>query len=153
METAPPNPLESMMGSNLESLLDSSELDGVLENMISGLVSKDILFEPLLELSTKYPPWLKSHLPPFLSQSDYDRYSHQYHIIQQIVDIYKGMQDTESESDSNPLNQRVLELMNQMQESGNPPDDILAEFVPDMKLGENGLPDMNSLNPQDCNMM
>lgn len=62
-----------------------------------------------------------------------NNYSRQYDIVSQIVKIY------ESSTSSSPEGlKRVADLMTQMQETGNPPDDIIKELAPDMEFGPDG---------------
>ena len=33
----------------------------ILDNMLQHLLSKDMLYEPMTEISQKYPPWIEAH--------------------------------------------------------------------------------------------
>ena len=84
------------------------------------------------QLSNQYPAWLeanKTNCPP----DSYAKYQKQLEIVTEIVRIYEG-----SETTSNEELRRVAELMTAMQETGNPPDDIIKELAPDMEFGPDG---------------
>lgn len=61
------------------------------------------------------------------------KYERQYDIVSQIVRIYESAETT-----SAPDLKKVADLMQQMQETGNPPDDIIKELAPDMEFGPDG---------------
>ncbi|TIC25890.1 hypothetical protein E3Q12_00781 [Wallemia mellicola] len=86
---------------------------------MTELLSKDILYEPLKELSTKYPDYLDNNKPPKLSQEDYDNFKKQHGYVNDVLAIF--------ESDS-PNKDSVLDLMTKIQECGSPPKDIIGDF-------------------------
>lgn len=92
------------------------------------LLSKDILHEPMKEIGEKYPKWLEDHKPS-LTEEDYKRYSHQYELIRELNGVY----------DSNPGNfTKIVDLMQKMQECGQPPNDIVQELAPDFNMSNLG---------------
>ncbi|KAK9695489.1 Peroxisome chaperone and import receptor [Basidiobolus ranarum] len=132
------------MMKQMENLTGSGEFDNVVEGMMGQLLTKDVLYEPMKELASKYPKWLednKDSLPP----SDYKRYEAQYDYVAQIVAHF------ETESKDKSKGKSVMELMQGMQECGQPPADILKELAPDMALGPDGLPKMPDMDQ--CNIM
>lgn len=92
------------------------------------LLSKDILHEPMKEIGERYPKWLEDHKAT-LSKEEYDRYSHQYKLIQELNEVY----------DKEPDNfTKIVDLMQKMQECGQPPNDIVQELAPDFDLSSLG---------------
>ena len=79
----------------------------------------------------QYPAWLAAHAPPRLSQSEYEAAGRQYRLFQSITAVY------ETDPDNFP---RLLELLQQLQESGGPPREIIAAIAPGLELSEDGLP-------------
>ena len=108
--------------------------DGELKDMVNGvmkqLLSKEVLYEPLKEISTKYPKWLEENGEK-ISKEDYERYSRQESIIKQLCLVYES---------SNSDFEDVLHLMQEIQSCGQPPEDIIHELAPDLQVGPDGLP-------------
>lgn len=103
-------------------------MESMVETMMQQLLSKDILYEPMKEIGERYPKWLEDHKST-LSEEDYNRYSHQYKLIQELNVVY----------DSEPGNfNKIVELMQKMQECGQPPNDIVNELAPDFDISNLG---------------
>jgi len=109
----------------------------MLELMMSSLMSKEVLYEPLKELGDKFPPYLSTH--PTLPEADKARYEAQLARIREIVCVFEepGYSDQDAEKVG-----RVVELMGEMQTFGTPP----AEIMGDLPLGADGMP----LMPDGC---
>jgi predicted nuclease with TOPRIM domain len=85
---------------NLNSLMDNGELDSLLSNVMDQIVSKDLLYEPMKDLASKYPDFLlKSENN--IDQVEYKRFQEQFRIVKEIISVY----DTENDS------VKVLKLM------------------------------------------
>ncbi|KAH9611024.1 hypothetical protein KSS87_015314 [Heliosperma pusillum] len=111
-----------------EELAGSQDMESMVETMMQQLLSKDILYEPMKEIGERYPKWLEDHKSS-LSATDYERFSHQYELIQELNGVY----------DSDPGNfTRIVELMQKMQECGQPPSDIVSELTPDFDISSLG---------------
>ncbi|XP_074317434.1 peroxisome biogenesis protein 19-2-like [Silene latifolia] len=111
-----------------EELAGSQDMESMVETMMQQLLSKDILYEPMKEIGERYPKWLEDHKSS-LSPTDYERFSHQYELIQELNGVY----------DSDPGNfTRIVELMQKMQECGQPPNDIVSELAPDFDISSLG---------------
>ncbi len=81
---------------------------------------------------SQYPAWLEKN-KSVVDSAALSNYSRQYDIVSQIVKVY------ESSSTASPDDlKKVADLMQQMQETGNPPDDIIKELAPDMEFGPDG---------------
>jgi len=112
----------------------------MLEGMMAQLMSKDILFDPLKELSSKYPDFLKDNVSK-LSEEDRGRYEKQANKVKEIVALF----EKSDYSDENPEDQmQILQLMNEMQSYGSPPTEIMGEMPPGMSLGNDGMPDLEN---------
>ncbi|CAE7230787.1 unnamed protein product [Rhizoctonia solani] len=104
---------------------DDETLQGMIQGMMGQLMSKEILYEPLLEMNEKFPGYFTEH--PNLPEEDMKRYKSQEAIVKQLVDIY---QKPDYSDDNAETNKEVLRLMNQMQELGSPPTEIMGEVPP-----------------------
>lgn len=132
----------------MESLADNGEFEGVLEGMMSQLMSKDLLYEPMKDLARKYPDWLEKNKEK-TKPGEYESYQKQYGICQQIVATYEAPDfDEKNETQG----KKITDLMTKMQELGQPPAELLDEMAPGMNFGNpNAVPDMKDL--ENCNIM
>ncbi|KAJ0048799.1 hypothetical protein Pint_15869 [Pistacia integerrima] len=113
-----------------EELAGSQDMDmeSIVETMMQQLLSKEILHEPMKEIGERYPKWLEDHKAS-LSKEDYERYSHQYELIKQLNEVY--------DNDSSNFT-KIVDLMQKMQECGQPPNDIVQELAPDFDFSSLG---------------
>lgn len=118
------------------------ELNGLLDGMMSHLMSKDILYEPLKELSDKFPPYLEENKAT-LSELQYKQYTAQHASIAKMIAIFDDPSYSDSDSSQNAA---VVSLMTEMQSYGSPPVEIMGELPPGLDLGADGLPQL----PEGC---
>ncbi|TFK83339.1 Pex19-domain-containing protein [Polyporus arcularius HHB13444] len=135
----------SRMRGDMDSEESEEELKGILETMMSQLMSKDVLYEPLKELDDKFPSYLKDN-DATLSAEDKARYASQSKVVAQIVATFEDP----SYTDDDPLKgMKVVQLMQEMQEYGSPPAEIMGPLPPGFDLGADGLPKL----PEGCTIM
>lgn len=91
-----------------------------IDNMMRQLLSKDIMYIPLQQTCEKYPMWLAAK-EASLSTAEYDLRGKQYQVLQKIVNVY------ETTPDDFP---KLMELMNDLQETGQLPAEIIKELAP-----------------------
>ncbi|GJJ13061.1 hypothetical protein Clacol_007310 [Clathrus columnatus] len=136
------DPLEGLLSSLGDLNLDGEEgegLESMLESMMSQLMSKEVLYEPLKELDTKYPTYLVEH-GPSLSKEELVRYTEQKAKVSAIVANFEDP----SYSDDNPARvAQILQLMTEMQSYGSPPIEIMGDMPPGFDLGPDGLPKLS----------
>lgn len=115
---------------------DDGDLSKMFLGMMEQLTNKDMLYEPMKELSQKYPEWLASNAPPKLSQSEFDRFTRQRVVVDAIVNKFeeKGYSDDDAR-----CREYVWEKMQEMQGEGAPPEDLIANPFPGMGLPGLGL--------------
>ncbi|KAL0080633.1 Pex19 protein [Phycomyces blakesleeanus] len=132
----------------MESLSDTGEFENVLEGMMQQLMSKEMLYEPIRDLAKKYPSWLEENKTK-LNKTDYEKYSSQYLVCQQIVAKYEAPGfDEKNESQS----KEIMDLMQKMQDFGQPPPALLEEMAPGANFGNPGeMPDVKDL--ENCTIM
>ncbi|MBA0621568.1 hypothetical protein Godav_007177 [Gossypium davidsonii] len=107
-----------------EELSGSQDMESIVESMMQQLLSKEILHEPMKEIGERYPKWLEEHKSS-LSKEEYERYSNQYELMKELNGVY--------ENDPNNFT-RIFDLMQKMQECGQPPNDIVQELAPEFDL-------------------
>ncbi|KAH9896484.1 Pex19 protein family-domain-containing protein [Cubamyces lactineus] len=132
----------SRLASDVEGTESEEELKGLLENMMSQLMSKEVLYEPLKELNDKYPSYLKDNASK-MSADDHKRYTSQSKVVAQIVAIFESPAYTD---DDTQAGLKVVELMQEMQEYGSPPSEIMGPLPPGFDLGPDGMPNI----PEGC---
>ncbi|KAK8584474.1 hypothetical protein V6N12_068718 [Hibiscus sabdariffa] len=121
-----------------EELAGSQDMESIVETMMQQLLSKEILHEPMKEIGERYPQWLEEHKAN-LSKEEYERYSSQYELIKELNGVY--------ENDPNNFT-RIVDLMQKMQECGQPPNDIVQELAPEFDLSNLGQLSPEMLNSQ-----
>ncbi|ERN00713.1 hypothetical protein AMTR_s00106p00092120 [Amborella trichopoda] len=123
--SAPEDPTEQMMenfAKEFAELSGSQDMESMVETMMHQLLSREILHEPMKEIGGRYPKWLEEHKAS-LSKEDYERYYHQHQLIVELNDVY--------ENEPNNFT-KIVDLMQKMQECGQPPSDIVHELAPDL---------------------
>ncbi|KIW91373.1 uncharacterized protein Z519_08269 [Cladophialophora bantiana CBS 173.52] len=114
--------LESESGSQSDS-----ELSKMFLGMMEQLTNKDMLYEPMKELSQKFPDYLQSNQPPRLAQAEHARFLRQSVIVRDIVAKFEEA----TYSDDDPqCREFIWEKMQEMQNEGAPPDDLVANPLP-----------------------
>ncbi|KXS18963.1 Pex19 protein [Gonapodya prolifera JEL478] len=139
MNLAPPPDLAGLL-SSFEQLLGADGADG-LERMMEQMLSKEVMYEPMKEMGREYPPYLERHKVSPPDPAEYALAEQQYQIILEIVRIYEA-QEGEPEAEGR---KKVTELMQKMQELGNPPAEIVRALAPDAEIGPDGRPKLPGL--------
>ncbi|GAA5865345.1 hypothetical protein JCM3774_004945 [Rhodotorula dairenensis] len=129
--------------------LDSDEgLQGMLDDMMKQLMSREMLYEPLKELADKYPAYLSAHSTS-LATADRERYEKQRVIVCEIVAAFEepgadvdpaAKLSADEEQKRVARTERVVDLVAKMNECGAPPTEIMGEMPPGMELGPDGAP-------------
>ncbi|KAL0855802.1 hypothetical protein Bca101_060955 [Brassica carinata] len=127
-----------------ESLAGSQDLESIVETMMQQLLSKDILHEPMKEIGARYPKWLEEN-EGSISEEDYKRYSQQYKLIKELNAVYEDEPNNSA---------KIMEIMQKMQECGQPPNDIVQEMDPGFDFASLGQmsPEMLESSPNCCIM-
>ncbi|XP_065864190.1 peroxisome biogenesis protein 19-2-like [Euphorbia lathyris] len=71
-----------------EELAGSQDMESIVGTMLQQLLSKKILHEPMREIGERYPKWLEEHKDT-LTKEEYDRYFHQYELINTLNEVYE----------------------------------------------------------------
>ncbi|KAI3453474.1 hypothetical protein Pfo_010137, partial [Paulownia fortunei] len=104
------------------------DMESIVETMMQQLLSKEILHEPMKEIGERYPVCLEENKAK-LGDEEYARYSHQYEHIRDLTQVYETVPENFN---------KIVELMQKMQECGQPPNDIVQELAPDFDLSTPG---------------
>lgn len=113
---------------------DQEEVVGqVVDGMMKQLLSKEFMYEPMKDICNQFPKWLAENKQK-IDEKEYERYGTQYQYFQRIVHIY--------EYDPNNV-ARLTELMQEIQEYGQPPPELIKELAPDLDFDKDGIPKMD----------
>ncbi|PKY47763.1 hypothetical protein RhiirA4_403767 [Rhizophagus irregularis] len=107
--------LSGFAENDFEEMFGSGGMEKMLESMMEALATKDYLYEPMKEFAQKYPKWLEDNKGKKYDAPDFDGNNEQQ-------------------------NKAIINLMQELQEFGQPPPEILNELAPGMELNEQGIP-------------
>lgn len=123
-----------------QRLMDNSDsnFDDVVQDFIETLLDKEILYPSIKELNEKYRPWLDSNRES-LPESEISRYEKQIDIIDKICREYENLDDAPSSGTSTSVDgakakgdnlqmDRIVQLMHEMRELGNPPEELIKSI-------------------------
>lgn len=129
--------------------------DHFMEGMMEQLLSKELMYEPMKQVTDKFPEWLASKKDT-LSAEEWDQRNRQYDCFRRLVQAYESEEEGKETA-------KLLEIMQEVQEYGQPPPEIINEIAPGLEFDEEGLPKMNggvlppflggSPGPDDCRIM
>lgn len=128
--------MQDMM-KEFEKMGEKKDFAGIVDGMMQQLLSKEVMYEPMKQICEKFPAWL-AEKESLLEPAEYARYGKQYQYFQQLVAVY------ETEPDNY---ERLTELMQEMQECGQPPAEIVQELAPGLEFDEAGQPIMPNMGP------
>ncbi|KAL4820899.1 Pex19 protein [Aspergillus spinulosporus] len=119
---------------------DEGDLTKIFMGMMEQLSNKDMLYEPMKELDTKFGPWIKENKGKGkVSDADMERYEKQAQLVGEIVRKFEEPGYTDEDAG---CREYVWEKMQAMQAAGNPPDELVANpWMDDLKSGGGGIPD------------
>lgn len=101
----------------------------LMQGMMQNLLSKDVLYPALKDLREKYPAWLQENKAS-LSSEEFARYDRQYHLVCGICSEYEAESTSDPDDVKKKRFDKLLGLMQQMQECGQPPSDLVGEMPP-----------------------
>jgi len=136
----------------MEQFEKNSNYKGMVEGFMKQLITKEILYEPMKALFDKYPEWLEQNKDK-IKPEEYDNYLKQYGYIEKIVFTY----DTQGEEGFD----EVLKAVQEMQECGQVPIDIVKGLAPEVEFDDEGLPKfpatqgipgLEGMNPENCTL-
>ncbi|KAJ8514481.1 hypothetical protein ONZ45_g7977 [Pleurotus djamor] len=119
---------------------NEEELAGFIETMMSQLMSKDILHDPLKELGEKLPVYIKENSSK-LPKADVERYELQLAAVRKIVSVFDDPGYDENDTQTQV---KVVEMMTEMQSYGSPPQELMGDLP--TAFGQEGAPPL----PEGC---
>uniref|UniRef100_G1NV91 Peroxisomal biogenesis factor 19 n=2 Tax=Myotis TaxID=9434 RepID=G1NV91_MYOLU len=111
--------------------MDEGDAEGnilpIMQSIMQNLLSKDVLYPSLKEITEKYPEWLQGHresLPP----EQFEKYQEQHSVMGKICEQFEAETPTDSEATQKARFETVLDLMQQLQDLGHPPKELAGEM-------------------------
>ncbi|XP_022323870.1 peroxisomal biogenesis factor 19-like [Crassostrea virginica] len=120
----------------------------MMQGMMKTLLSKEILYPSLKELSQKYPKWIDENKDK-VEEQQMTKYQEHDRIIREICVEFEAEHTSDTEDVKKLRFERIVDLMQQMQNMGQPPKEIVGDMAPGLEFDENGMPKM----PNGCPMM
>ncbi|NXI43212.1 PEX19 factor, partial [Galbula dea] len=119
---------EEELVKTLEGLgLEEGDGDGsvlpVMRSIMQSLLSKDVLYPSLKEITEK---WLRQH-GEALPAEQYERYRAQHRVMGSICQQLEGERPGEGEEERRARFETLLDLMQQLQDLGHPPKELAGE--------------------------
>lgn len=116
-----------------------------MQGMMQSLLSKEVLYPSLKEILEKFPGWLQEN-DQKLSKEDKERFIKQKELMEEVCKELEGEKEDDSVDVRRTRFEKVLTLMQKLQDYGQPPADLVGDVGPDLQMGQ--LP-----NGEQCNLM
>ncbi|XP_027877334.1 peroxisomal biogenesis factor 19 [Xiphophorus couchianus] len=133
--------VKALEGLGLEEGGDGGGEDGnilpIMQSIMQNLLSKDVLYPSLKEITSKYPEWLETNKST-LSAEDHQRYQQQAKIMGDICKLFEN--EEEEAGDKERTFESIMDLMQKLQDLGQPPKELAGDTPPGFTF------DMDSLN-------
>ncbi|XP_053331188.1 peroxisomal biogenesis factor 19 [Spea bombifrons] len=125
---------KAIEGLGIESDSEGSILP-LMQNLMQSLLSKEMLYPSLKEITEKYPEWLRAHresLPP----DELHRYQEQHNLMGRICQHFETEEPGEGEA---ARFEAVMDLMQQLQELGHPPKELAGDSPTGLNFDLDGM--------------
>ncbi|XP_051984819.1 peroxisomal biogenesis factor 19-like [Xyrauchen texanus] len=119
------------LNENGEGSSEDGNILPIMQSIMQNLLSKEVLYPSLKEITEKYPEWLESNRQSF-PPDQFTRYEQQYKIMGEICSQFeKGDRENTFEN--------ILELMQKLQDLGQPPKELAGEAPPGLNFDPESL--------------
>ncbi|ODV64980.1 Pex19-domain-containing protein [Hyphopichia burtonii NRRL Y-1933] len=99
------------------------DMSKLLVDMLEQLSSKEVLYEPIKDLNTKFPDYLKEK-KGVISEEEHQNYTKQYEITNDIVAMFES---SDFNDEDKQKREQVNALLESLQELGQPPADLVGD--------------------------
>ena len=140
------NPFQNISCKGLPGADSFDNLLPMMEGMMQSLLSKELLYTPMKDIAEKFPDWLADNRNK-VSEEDFIKYNKQFELTKTICFLYEEEKDSDTSEKKKKRFDKVMALMQEMQNLGHPPKELVGEspsstdpgaFPPGMDL--NGCP-------------
>lgn len=119
------------------------DADDFMNRMMEQLLSKELMYEPMKQVTEKFPSWLTENEKQLRKNGEWDRRNNQYGCFRKLIEAYEEGGNHDAEGKEIKV-RRLVDLMDKAQAYGQPPSEILNEIAPGLELDEYGLPKMSN---------
>ncbi|XP_037069616.1 peroxisomal biogenesis factor 19-like [Pollicipes pollicipes] len=119
---------------------DAASLDAfmpLMQTVMSSILSKDVLYPSLKDVSDRYPAWLAEH-GPALAEPERQRYQRQHQLMLDVCAVFE--EEAAGAEAERARQERVFQLMQQMQALGQPPKELVGESDLGIQFDSEGNP-------------
>ncbi|XP_026541712.1 peroxisomal biogenesis factor 19 [Notechis scutatus] len=126
----------------------------IMHSIMQNLLSKDVLYPSLKEITEKYPEWLQRHRDS-LPREQFEKYQEQHRVMGRICEQFEAEQPTDGDPQHRARFETILDLMQQLQDLGHPPKELAGESPPGLNFDLEGLnlPDAGGTGGEQCQIM
>jgi len=100
----------------------------LMHGMMKSLLSKDVLYPALKEMADKYPEWMSENQSK-VNQDSMEKYRKQHKLMKKICKEFEEEKETDTDSTKSRRFDHILDLMQQMQELGQPPPELMTHLA------------------------
>ncbi|XP_058447295.1 peroxisomal biogenesis factor 19 [Malaya genurostris] len=100
-----------------------------MQNMMQSLLSADVLLPSLKDLTEKYPAWLQENGEK-VPKEDKERYEKQLKLMEDVCRELEKEKSDDAADVKRVRFQKVLDMMQSMQDLGQPPADLVGDLGP-----------------------
>lgn len=118
-----------------------------MQGMMQSLLSKDVLYPSLKDILDKFPEWLDQNKTK-LTPEDLTRYENQKNLMQEVCTELEKEKDTDTVEEKKNRFDKVLGLMQKLQDYGQPPTELVGDVGPPLPLDI-----QNGADPNQCSLM
>lgn len=119
--------LQNFMTSFQNAVGNDEGFANQMSSMLTSMLSKDIIVEPLQQISEALEKWLQDDDQKGLSSSDKGRYESQLKLYKEIVRVYKS---SDADPVPNEVQQEVQKLLAELHVLGEPPAEVMKQIAP-----------------------
>ena len=117
-----------------------ASLSKMLAQMMEELMNKDVLYEPLKDMHSRFPSYLASSEADSIDTETREKYVSQLTIMGDILAVFESPQYSDSNLE---LRKKVSDLVSRLQDLGTPPQELLGDMPPELAginnmLGDGG---------------
>lgn len=116
-----------------------------MQGMMQSLLSKEVLYPSLKDILEKFPTWLEENASK-ITPEEKERYEKQIELMKDVCKELEMETDNDAADVKRNRFEKVLNLMQKLQDYGQPPTEIVGDVGPGLQFDQQG-------NPEQCNLM
>lgn len=116
-----------------------------MQGMMQSLLSKEVLYPSLKDILEKFPEWLRENESK-ITPEEKERYQSQQKLMEDVCKELESENDADGADMKRQRFEKVLNLMQKLQDYGQPPPDLVGDVGPGIPFDAQG-------NPEQCSLM